>query len=276
MADDMRQIIAGIKSSYDRTNMRDVDLEAMLASRPEVKVGYLLQNMEPESRKKYAINFDPVQTLFLDKLVTQGVLDKRIVIEKGDFFRGIVFLDYMVNIILNRRNILDDLHEIAGELERRQHDLDPDLGLIVRYAGMCYLHHAGKNLVRGRTSDRETKERYRSKNKKYEPEHVILRKISPVYEALGAMVCSLPQDEAIKQELPNMLCLYDIKAAIFVDSVLQFMQDDRVKEKVMAKFQSGDYYRASVLAISGLSKEVAGSTIDEYIASAANGNGGSR
>ncbi len=264
MAEDLTQIIDGIKNSYNRTNMQDVDLEALMHERPEIKVGYLLQNLEPESSKDYAINFDPVESLFLNKLISQEVLDRRIIIDAGDFWRGLVFLDYMTTIVLNDYRLLDEMYDVAKELEQRDQDLDPDLKIIVQYAAMHYVSHAGMDMVRGRQG-RASRERYRRKNKSYEPEYVILRKISPVYEALGAKVLDLPQEQRIKDRLPEMLYLYDIKAAIFTDCIFEHLQDDGIKQQVMEKFQSGDYYKASLLAITGLGKEVSSSTISDYI-----------
>ncbi len=264
MADELNQIIAGIRSSYDKTNMRDLDLEDMLEIKPEQKVGYLLQNMEPESSKEYAINFDPVETLFLDNLVSEHTLNKRIIMDSEDFFRGIVFLDYLSNIVLNSTRIIDDLYEIAKDLERRDQDLDPDLGLVVRYSGMYYLYQSGREMARQRRLH-GSRERYNQKNKAYEPEYVILRKISPVYESLGSMVCSLPKEDAIKEKLPDMLYLYDIKASIFIDSIVKVMEEQGEKDKIMERFNRGEIYEASIDAISALSKEITSGTFDNYV-----------
>ncbi len=263
---EMDAIIAGIRSSYEKTNMTDVDLESILHERPEVKVGYLLQHMDPESEKPYAINFDPVETLFLDKLVSEEVLNGEIVMDKNDFFRGIVFLDYLTTVVLDDYAILKDMHNIAVELENIQEDLDPDLELVVKYSGMFYLSYTGRRIMRNQM-DEKGLERYQVKNKHYEPEYAILRKIAPVYEALGKMVCDLPKHDIIKEKLPDMLYLYDIKAAIFVDAILDFIEDDALKEKVVTKFREGDYYKASMVAITGISKQVSNTTIDEYITS---------
>lgn len=256
-------IIAGIRSSYDRSNIQDIELEELMEERPEIKVGYLLQNMEPESAKMYAINFDPVETLFLDKLINQEVLDKRVIMTKKDFFKGIVFLDYLTTIVLDDTRILDDLYEIALDLETKQEDLDPDLGLVVRYSAMDYLSHSGRRALRD--DEERTLERYNEKNKSYEPAYSIIRKISPIYESLGAMVYDISQDETIRSKIPDMLCLYDIKASIFIDSILDVIEDEGSREQVIGAFSEGDYYRSSMLAMDLLSGEVTRQTFNTYI-----------
>lgn len=272
MAQDMTKIIAEIKSSYDKTNLQDIDLENVLNAQPEVKIGYFLQHMPPESKKDYAINFDPVETLFLEKLVTQEVLDKRIIMKAEDFFRGIVFIDYFANIICGDYGVLDDLYKLAIDLEKRNKTLDPDISLFVRYTGMYYLCHVGKNLVR-EGADKVSLQRFTKRNKEYGPQYACLRKISPLYEALGKKVHDLAKDDAIKQQLPNIYSLYDLKAALFIDAILEHLQDDKLKGKIMDKIRAEDYYKASVIAITSMSKEVSNSTIDECINSMIARNG---
>lgn len=272
MAQDMTKIIAGIKSSYNKTNLQDIDLEKALNAQPEARIGYFLQHMPPESKKDYAINFDPVETLFLEKLVTQEVLDKRIIMKAEDFFRGIVFIDYFANIICDDYGVLDDLYKLAIDLEKRNKALDPDISMVVRYSGMYYLCHFGKNLVK-EGAEKTSSQRYARRNKKCESEYACLRKVSPVYEALGRKVYELAKTDAIRQQLPKLNSLYDLKAAIFVDAILEHLQDDELKSKIMDKIQAEDYCKASMIAITGMSKEVSNSTIDECINSMIARNG---
>jgi len=263
--EDLSDIISGIKSSYQRSNIQDLNLENMLEIRPEVKIGYLLQNMESESTKNYIFNFDPVQTLFLNKLVNENVLDKRIIIKAEDFFKGIVFIDYFTSIICNETGLIDDLYDFAKKLEHQNQELDPELDFITKYASTYYLHHNTKfsfSEVRSKSL-----ERYQRKNKKYEPEFIVTRKVSAIYEGLGSMVYDLANNNVIKQELPNMLYLYDIKAALFVDAILDNIQSDEFKEKILEKFSKKDYYNASILAISSLANEVSNSSFNQYLSS---------
>jgi hypothetical protein len=259
-------ILNGIRESYYHTNIRDVDLEAVLDARPEVRIGYLLQNMENESSKQFRINFDPVENLFLNKLVNEDVFEHRVNLKAQDFFKGIVFLDYLSTIILDDFDVIDEVDQIARELEHRDKYLDPDLGLVAKIGAMHYLSQAGRRLIRQRGTEAAL-ERYQSKNKNYEPEYVILRKISPAYEALGAMVHGLVQTPEIQEQLPYMTYLYDIKAALFTDTVLCILTEEPQKQAVLSAVSKGKYYEASILAITSLSKEVTVDTLDGYISS---------
>jgi hypothetical protein len=264
MADDLQNIIKGIRSSYQKTNIVDVNLEDLIKVSPQEKIGFCLNSLPNESNKKYAINFDPVETTYLDKLISEQTLNKRIIVDKKDFFKTIVFLDYFVNILSNETGLLDELYTLAKDLERKHEDLDPDLGLIVRYAGMYYVSQQRKNWV---TDNSETtgSERFRTKNKKVGSDYQTQLNISPVYEAVGSMVYDLVNNPVLKQEVPKLQTLYDLKAAIFIDSVLDQIQTDEIKEKIVKKVQDGSYYKASHIAMISLSKEVSDDGIKQYI-----------
>jgi hypothetical protein len=70
---------------------------------------------------------------------------------------------------------------------------------------------------------------------------------------------------------------YDLKAALFVDVILENLTDTGIKELALGKINDGDYARAALVAITGLSKEVSTRTIDQYISELSerrvNGNG---
>ena len=252
-------ILKGIRTSYQKTNMQDVRLDEVLQATPETKIGYLLQNMEPESTKEYSINFDPIQVLYLEKLVSQNVVEKRLIMESRDFFKGIVFVDYYTNIIANNCEVIDELYQLAQELERRDANLDPDLNMVIHHIGM----HEFTRTVKNKGPIRGARQRYQRKNKHVAPHYVMLKKISPVYEALGAMVLEQIQNETIKGKLPDMEYLYDIKAAIFIDTVCNFL-DDPDKEELIAKIAEGDYYDASLLAMVLTCKKAAEASLQEY------------
>ncbi|MBW2993652.1 hypothetical protein KY317_03705 [Candidatus Woesearchaeota archaeon] len=273
MSDDISQLISGIKKSYKKTNIHDVKLDEAIEMSPGTRVGYLLQHMENESNKEYKINFDPVESLFLDKLVSQRLIDKRIIITKEDFFRGIVFLDYLTNIIANDLGIIDEFYDIAKELEARDRNLDPDLELIVKYAGVHYVSSMGKNIIRGKQiRTGQARRRYNSKNKSYEDQYMILRKVSPVYRALGEMVVALVKNEEIKKQMGEMNKLYDIKAAMFVDTALGYISQEDTQMQILDQIKK-DPYKASMMAIASLGKEVTSNSLSDYISSMVGNNG---
>jgi hypothetical protein len=194
------------------------------------------------------------------------VLNKRIVITKTDFFKGLVFLDYLTNIILGEYKILDEMYDVAKKLEEKDKNLDPDMEVIVRYAAVNYVSKTSKN---NPSEDREGIRRYNQKNKGYEDEYFILRKVSPAYEALGKMVVSMIKNNDIKDCMQKMTKLYDIKSAVFIDVSLEYITSEAVKNQIITQMKEGDYYNASIRAINRLSKEITNKSLNKYIDSIA-------
>jgi len=259
---EVADIISGIRSSYQRSNIRDLNLDELIEVKPETRLGYVLQHLEPESQKDYAMNFDPVQNIFLDKLVSQTVLEKRIIIDGNDFFKGIIFLDYFTSVVCNDYGILDELYDIAKQLEQMDQFLDPDLNLIARYAGMHYLYHEGRKLT---ATTRGPRTRFNRRNKTVEVSYPNLKKVSPTYEAAARIALDLVDNEAIQHRLANLTHLSEIKAAIFTDALVGCLSNQNAIAGIMHKVAEGEYFQASMLAIDSMSHGVSRTSIQEYI-----------
>jgi hypothetical protein len=265
MAEDMSRIISGIRSSYRKTNIREINLDSIMDASPEMRIGSLLSHTPAESRKDYRINFDPLENMFLEKMITQETLEKRTILTAEDFFKGMVYLDYFSTVIHQDPKLFDDLLDIAKEIEQRDRYADPNMELVVKYTGICYMYESAKMIRRpaNRTDPAST---YTARNKKYESDFMSAEKVSPAYQALGSFVCNLVENEAVKARLPQIKGLYDLKAALFVDSILKYIpgqpagQPENQTERIIEKIDAGQYYDASVLAIKTLAKEVSART----------------
>jgi len=285
MTTDLEQIISGIKTSYNRSNLRDVDMEALASKRtPEQKLGCLLQAAPEESNNQYRINFDPMQNTFLNKLVSGSVIGKKINIDAKDFFKGVIFLDYLTNVIFGDYAVIDEVYQLAKELEKVDKNLDPTLKLIVKYSGMHYFQQFRKEIILKDLINVEDKNkgdigrRYRAGHRRtnyqkdasenrseYGAYSATLCQVSPIYESIGSKIYSFLTNDTVKEKICEAKSTYEVKAAVFVDSILEVLTDTEMRTEVEATIKKGDYYKSSMLAIASLSKEVNTAAFDNYV-----------
>ena len=102
--DDM--LLKAARQEGKKSNLRDITLGSV-ESGPAAILGYTLQCMPDESRKSFPLSFDPVQSLFIDKLISEEALRKRIKAKKEGFFRCAVMMDYAATIFFASYDVLD-------------------------------------------------------------------------------------------------------------------------------------------------------------------------
>ena len=243
-------IISGIRESRTQSNIRDIghDWDAIP---PQRYLGLMLSSTEDVSSKEYVINFDPVESAYLHSMVTEETLDKRIIMDKGCFFKGLVFVDYAMQFMFDDRRLLDDLYTLAKNLERRDRSLDPDLEQVARLTGMHYMSHAGKEMLSGLQRDES---RWRHGGVVSLPGYLSSRKISPLYEALGDMVYRQLSDDAVKENVLSVRGRDDIRSLIFIDVVLDVVNDEEQRGLIYQRLEES-YVQAAGVAMAGLAME---------------------
>lgn len=262
---DLENLIGDIKKSYKKSNLKDIDAEVFATVAPEERIGYLLKNIPSSSRKEFSMNFDPVETIFMQKLVSERTMEKRIVLRMEDYFKGIVFIDYFSKIITSENGFTDELFNLSQELENINPLLDPDMGMLTRYAGIYYVSNVKKKyFLKPQKIHENSRRRYRQTNHTIEEHFTNIRKLDPFYDSLGKKVYGLLENQDIKEQAKYFSGLNDLKALIFVDSILPFLEKEKYKKEIIAKVKAGDYYQASIKAISYISNEVANKPLDEY------------
>src|SRR3989344_1586852 len=75
----LESIIGGIKESYKTTNIVEVDLSRVPFS-SEKRIGQILLAAQNLSNREFALNFDPVETIYLQRLITEQTLNQRVVL----------------------------------------------------------------------------------------------------------------------------------------------------------------------------------------------------
>lgn len=264
MADEnFEELINDIKKSYEVTNLQECNLN-LLEPSIEQKLGYLLQNIPNNNSREYTINFDPVETIFLQKLIREETLNKKVVVTKEQFFKSIVFLDFLTDYILHQYDILNDFKEITERLEQIDTYLDPDLDVIVNYSALYFAINSSRMIrFNGTQSEREDIQRYERRNHSCAEDYIILRKLNPLYGALGCFITDLIDKEEIKQELPYASGINDVKSLIFVDCVLGYLPEES-KNFVVQKITDKHYFSAAKLALDELGKNISPRYLADY------------
>ncbi|PIO05424.1 hypothetical protein COT47_04855 [Candidatus Woesearchaeota archaeon CG08_land_8_20_14_0_20_43_7] len=203
-----------------------------------------------------------MQNIFLQKLVSEEVLDSRVILTSEEYFKGIVFVDYLVDTVLCDKSLLSDLFDIAKWLEAHDEKLDPDLKLFALYGAITFKRIHSDKKKRKSLGD-ET--RYNEVNEAVDGEYLDYRRIDPMYESLGCMVYDLVEDAEMKRELDNIEGVSDLKAVVFIDSLMPLLaeEDRSVIHGIMA---SGGYYKASMYAMKSLADRTDGKDVKDYVA----------
>ena len=261
MTDGLEDLIADIKGDYKKTNIREINLEEDTQLKINSRIGYFLKHADNISEREYTINFDPLQNIFLQKLVSEQVLKKRVILTKDEYFKGIVFVEHLTSIILNSHEVLDDFYEIAQHLEEIDKTLDPDLKLFSLYAAV-YNKGNSKNMTKAKKS--AIKRKYNSNNKTVSGRYLDYRKIDAFYESLGNQVSDLVSNETVKSELQNIQGVSDLKAMIFTDILLP-MIDETDQKKTLDMVSKGNYFDASFYAMNKLSEDTKDEDVSNYV-----------
>ncbi|MBN2051874.1 hypothetical protein JW756_00040 [Candidatus Woesearchaeota archaeon] len=265
---DLASLISDIKQSYRKSNLEDIDGKIFLETQPEKRIGYFLKNIPNTSNKEFSMNFDPVESIFLQKLVAESTINQRIILRQEDFFKGIVFIDYLTKVLIDDNGFSDELYGLAQEIEKVDPLLDPDMGILVRYAGIYFASNVKKRYFLKPDEIRVNSERkYRLGNTSARDEFTNLKNLDPFYDSLGKKVYSLFQTDEVKSQINNFEGLNDLKALLFIDSILPFLETSKYKEDVVERIGVGDYYNASFKALQYISKEAIANPLEDYIES---------
>jgi hypothetical protein len=139
---------------------RQTEEAAVARDGAAARAGALLGALPPLFEAEKPVTFDPVQTALLQGLCRESTLAAKISIRSEDFFRAILFLDYFAEVVAARSTPLEDLEHFTDELEKIDEYLDPDLELVVRYAGLFVVRALGGERFLGPRSLGEVRRRH--------------------------------------------------------------------------------------------------------------------
>ncbi len=251
MTDLESMLLSAVRSAGRKTNLRDLQAPRHQLT-PEQRLGYTLQQLPNNSSRDLPLGFDPIQALYIDKLVSEESLKKPVKLKREDFFKGILVLDYASNVFFGEFGIFTKILKIQREIERNNPDDDLDIRGLIENLGIYYLT---QYQFYGRDADEQSRARYGELNLAADTAQAGLVEVSPLYEGLGKMVLESINNEQIRNHLPSLDKRYDIKAAIFVDAMISVLRNDGSKEEILGYLGRKDYHAASLMGILTMSTE---------------------
>lgn len=260
------EIIAGMLDSYKKSNIQVLNLAEQdnLANR----LGLLLKYSPDRNQLESSVNFDPVHTYFLRKVVSPLIFEKRVRAIKKDYFKTVLYLDFFTRFIVNNSDILDEMRRRTKQLEQIDPFLDPDLGLCIRCCSLDYMANFRPIARRDRR-----KTQYAQSNNEVEIEYSGLRRIDPIFEAAGRLMLEQFSTEEIKQRLHKVTKINDASTMVFIDLNLEAYKSEadeqsyrELRDEVLQLLDSNDYLKAAVKSIESTAKRVSRQPISDYIA----------
>lgn len=262
---DITDLIGDIKKSYHKSNLSDISIDSLSNAETPKRIGYMLTNSINLSNKDYSINFDPIESHFLKKFVSEETMQKRIVLRAEDYFKGIIFIDYFTSVITKNSGFIDELYEIAKEFERINPLLDPDMDILTKYVGVSYISLMGKEYIMSRSSPDNSEKRFQKNNNPFDDSYIGVKRLDPFYETLGQKVYSMLNSPEVIKSSSGFKGLNDLRAIIFVDCLMPYIENQDSKKAISDLLDSGKYYNASVSAINIFSKEASLKSMEEYM-----------
>lgn len=223
------------------------------------RVARFVRDVEPLFAREMPVSFDPVQMTFLQKLVREATLKQGVNVEKADFFKAVVALDYFMDVVAARSTLLDDVKVIVEELEKMHELLDPDLELLIRYTG----HFVNKDLKGAK--------HFKARDpiaKRHEKTNALAAgEATPDLfdRAVARMVCDLVVTEEARRLLGGFRGRNDLRAIVLVDAVLAVLPREAVGAPAGEALARGDVFAAACECLLALAASCATWSIREHV-----------
>jgi len=256
----LESIIGGIKESYKTTNISEIDMSRVPFS-PEKRIGQILLAAQNISNREFALNFDPVETVYLQKLITDQTLNQRVVLEKDDYLQGMLYLDFLTTFISKDTEIFEKLIGLDGRIERINPSMGINLEICVKFVAMSYAAQS----LHGRKTRPVSKRIFEQDNSELQIQNPNLRILRPVYFELGKIIYEMLALTETKEQVANITSRADLRALVFTDTNLRYIRDEAEREKVLKRLSRGDFYNAALRSIYSLASEVNQRAVDKAI-----------
>jgi len=234
-------------------NTRDAKAEEDLLER----LGKLLKCLPNEHDKEYTRRFQLQHNTFFQKLIPTSVLENELEIVEDDYLKSLVSLEYLTNVIFSERKLIENLEKLQEVLVKvTKGTRRMDIGIISAEIGLYALDKPDLN----KTSLSKIRERYNARN--IAPP-VSAKPAEPYYIAIAKMVYDLVSDEN-KPELAKAAGKNNLKALVFTDSMLSYIDSAAEKKKIL-KTLKDDVFNASVYVVDCLRKEASVDKLKKYM-----------
>lgn len=230
-------------------------------------LGTIVKNLEPLHNLEYKVVFNIAENTFFQKLVSKEVLDK-VRIRPKDYLKSLLFLDYFSRVVANDYAVCDNLENISKAIRDKEREEEQKTGKDSGESGASYLsletavYETGlwakeRDLTIAKCKKKQIgapiKQRY-NHDKVVDLKSKDLRELDLFYEGIGEMVVQQLSDKIKKYSL-GVSGRADIGALIFTDSVLTYLKDKTLANKILQDLENKKYYEASISALNSLAAE---------------------
>jgi hypothetical protein len=185
-------------------------------------IGAFVRDLPPLHETEKPVSFDPVQTTFLQKLVRDATLKEGVTVDKEEFFKAVVCVDYFTEVIAARPTLLGDIAVVVEELDKMADYLDPDLELLVRYIGV----YIGKDLKGEALFKKGSQEAIARRHERTNATPVPGGEVDLFHEAVGNFVLDQIRNEKLRAWLPHIKGRNDLRALFLLDAMATAMPNE--------------------------------------------------
>jgi hypothetical protein len=222
------------------------------------KIGYFLRNVANEHNKEYVHGYQMHHNTIMQKLIPTSIIETDLEISEDNYFKSLLFLDYMTNIISADNKIMENLSKIQKYIPRTD-KMPITLDLIVLETG---LHMKEDEHLLDKEAVSKIQERYTKRNQK--PNASLSdKKPDQYYQGVAKMICDIVSDEN-KQELLRVEGKNDLRALIFTDSILSYLKGSESRTKGIKSLKT-DFLTSSITTLQELGKEVSVKELEKYL-----------
>jgi len=257
----LEQLIGSVRESHKRTNIVDVDLSC-LPFHPEKRIGRIVCGAENLSHKEFVVSFDPVETIFLQKMITEQSINQNIILEKEDYLQGMIFLDFFSTYILRDQSIFPQICALDKRVEKTNDSMGVNIEICTMYVAMQYAARTIQQKIRP-----VSKKIFDQDNTFEEIIHENLRPLDTISLEVGRLMYDMLSLPETKEAVVHAQGRADMKAIVFLDTVARYLQDTHEKEKVMQRLSRGEFYTAGTRAFYALASETNQRRFDNAIQS---------
>ncbi len=254
------KIMAEFRVGDKQSNIMQLNMYTYFPNDPKTKIASLLEQSNNLSNKVYRLNFDPVQEIILKKMVGVQTLDKRLIIEEHDFFKGIFLLNYYCTVIAKNYDVIDSLYAFALQIEKIDRHKDPVIKDVVEY---ILQDSFKKNIFVGNYFERGTRAAYDSLKQPIDLSGTQFIQVSPIYSTAAGII-----NDTLTNLPYNVLSIEsraDLSALIFTDALYPYIRTDPSISSVNLMLEKKDFLNASISALKIASKNYYNENIDKKL-----------
>jgi hypothetical protein len=205
------------------------------------RLGAMLRCADLEDAFEYRFMFDLTANTFLQKLIPKRLMDRKLGLTPGEYFRSLLVLSYAASALGDK--LLDNVAVLGAELAKINRKATLPLGLLAVEIGLFAAEHKPPG---GRAAAAKKCACDASK-------------IDPYYEAAGFML--LDQLQA-KEHASRVASKSDYVAAVFADALLPHIAKEAAA--VSARLAKGEYAEAARDALAACAATATMEDLERY------------